>query len=680
MSACARSSRVLAATVIGTAIATSALLLVAVPGVALAASRTWTLSASFPPVVTYVESISCFSATTCVAVGWTSAGSGQLATPVELRTVDAGSLWTEVEVPHVVSMLDVVACAGTLCLAGGDGGVLLRSNDDGLTWDDVGLPLSIAQVTALACPTATTCFAEGAEKGTTPSGAIVETTDAGASWTGEYDETSTYLHSLWCSTATSCYAYGTSYLSTSDGSTWGLDAVPAAFPTLAACPTATTCIGSSPSAGIVTSDDGGATWSTADGDVVPTALSCGSATTCVGTDGTNLVITTDGGATWDEQSPPYADEVLLAVACLSAANCQAVGDDAVDTYPGRALLLDVTPSTQGFSPERVSTVLDAAVSASCPAAADCAVAAVDPYGNPLLVRTTNGGSSWADLAVPAPFAQEDQVLCTSSASCLVSGSDADGQGSVWRTTDAGATWTAGAVSASVGEVDRLQCASSARCVATAYLANSWTAVLSSSNGGRSWSMTPMAHTATDLLGIDCATRNDCVTVGGRNGTVGVAFYTTDGGRRWRAAKVTGSLRALNGVSCATVTVCVAASSVRHGAGTRGVLARTTDGGATWVPVLAPASTATVLSVSCWSSTACEAVGQTGAAKNPLDASAAFALATSNAGRTWVAQGLPKAQWTLTSVSCARGGACVAAGVGSFDPPSLPTGATILRLP
>ena len=132
--------------------------------------------------------------------------------------------------------------------------------------------------------------------------------------------------------------------------------------------------------------------------------------------------------------------MLLGVACLSATNCQAVGDDSVDTYPGRALLLDVTPSTQGFSPERVSSALDAAVSASCASTAVCAVAAVDPYGNPMLVRTIDGGTAWSNLALPPQFAQVDQVLCWSATSCLVSGSDADGQGSVWRTTDAGVAW------------------------------------------------------------------------------------------------------------------------------------------------------------------------------------------------------------------------------------------------
>jgi photosystem II stability/assembly factor-like uncharacterized protein len=663
----------------GAAIATSVLLCVGLPGVANAGSRAWRLSASFPPLNAYIESISCFSATACVAVGWSNPGNGELTSPVELRTVDAGAMWTAVALPHDVSELDVVTCSATLCLAGGDSGVLMRSTDDGLTWSDIGLPLSIVEVTAIACPGAATCFVEGYERGTSPSGAIASTTDGGMSWTGDYNETSTYLSSLWCPTSTSCFAYGTSYLSTTDGSTWGPATLSGDFPTLAVCSSSTTCVGSSPSAGIVTSVDGGATWATTDGDVVPTSMSCGSATTCVGTDGTNLVITTDSGATWSEQSPPYADEVLRGVACLSATNCQAVGDDAVDTYQGRALLLDVTPSTQGFTPERVADVLDAAVSASCASIAVCAVAAVDPYGNPMLVQTTDGGSAWAELAMPAPFAQEDQVLCASAMICLASGSDADGQGSVWRTTDAGATWTAGRVSASVGEVDGLQCRTPSSCVATAYLANSWTAVLSSSNGGRTWSTTAMPHTATDLFGVDCATSRDCVAVGGRNTSVGVAYFSSNGGRSWHAAKVPGTLRALNAVSCASVKICVAASSERRGAAVVGTIARTTDGGAVWTSVAVPGATADMLSVSCWNSAGCEAVGQSTAARNPLAASAAVAVATSDAGKRWVVQALPKDQWTLDTVSCARGGSCAAAGVGSFAPPSLPTGATILRL-
>jgi photosystem II stability/assembly factor-like uncharacterized protein len=669
----------LAGALMATVVVSGLLVIGGAPGVALGSSRAWTLSASFPPTVAYVESVSCFSATSCVAVGWTASGSGQ-SSPMELRTVDAGATWSAVAVPRVLTVLDVVACTAKLCLAGGSGGVLLRSTDDGLTWDDVGLPFSIVAVTALACPSPTACFVEGRESGTEANGAIAGSTDGGASWTGQYQETTTYLDSLWCSTAASCFAYGTSYLSTTNGSTWGLDLASSEFPTVAACPSATVCIGSSPSAGIVTSDDGGATWSIADGGVVPTSLSCASTTTCVGTDGTNLVITVDGGSTWSEQSPPYTDEVLHAVACLSSTNCQAVGADTVDGYPDRGLLLDVTPSTQDASPERVSSALEAGVSVSCPSAVVCAVAAVDPYGNPMLVRTLNGGTAWVSLTMPAAFALEDQVLCLSATTCLASGSDADGQGSVWRTTNAGATWSPGTVSATVGEVDRLQCLTPSRCVAAAYLANSWTAILSSVNGGRTWATTPMAHVATDLSGIDCPTTRVCVAVGGRNGSVGVALYSSDGGRRWRGARVIGGLRALTDVSCASARVCNAASSVRHGAGSRGAIARTIDGGAVWTSVPAPGATAMVLAVSCWSAVSCEAVGQSSAASNPLDASAAVALATTNAGRSWVPQALPKGQWSLNSVSCSRSGACAAAGVASFAPPSLPAGATILRLP
>jgi len=63
-----------------------------------------------------------------------------------------------------------------------------------------------------------------------------------------------------------------------------------------------------------------------------------------------------------------------------------------------------------------------------------------------------------------------------------------------------------------------------------------------------------------------------------------------------------------------------------------------------------------------------------------DPTAASAIATATAGRAWIDQPIPKNQWALASVSCTRSGMCLAAGTGSFAPPNLPTGATILGLP
>ena len=261
----------------------------------------------------------------------------------------------------------------------------------------------------------------------------------------------------------------------------------------------------------------------------------------------------------------------------------------------------------------------------------------------------------------------------------MTGGSLDGEGAIWKTTDAGATWIAAGVPASVGEVDGLACTTALRCEAVGYLVNSWTAVLSSSNGGRSWTSTPMPHTATSLFGVDCPTVSDCVVVGGRNGAVGVAYASVTGGRTWRASRVLGGMRALNDVSCSSALDCVAGSEVRHGATPHGTLARTTDGGATWEPVAAPGATSNLFSVDCWSRSWCEAVGQTTGSVNPLNPNGAAAIVSSNGGRTWTTQPLPADQWALFAVSCASSGACVAVGAGSFAPPKLPTGATVLRL-
>lgn len=678
MPAHCRPIRALAGALAGALLASVVLLVV---GVASAAPRAWTVLASFPPPVAYMASVSCFSVTGCVAVGWgPSASDRPASSPIELRTVDGGSLWSPVPVPLDVHTLAAVVCQGSVCVAGGDGPVVLRSTDDGLTWTSVALPSTMAVVTAVACPSATACVAEGRGAGTAATGVIAGSTDGGATWTTQYAEATTSLHSLWCASPTRCFAYGTSFVATSDGSTWGAFAAPDAFPTLAVCPSTTACVGSSPSAGIVTSSDGGQTWTPTDGAVVPTALACGSASSCVGTDGSSLVLTTDGGATWSEVSPTYTSQTLAGVACSSSASCQVVGFATSDAYADRALMLDVAPDTQAYAPERVANALDAAGSATCATPTTCAVGAVDAFANPVLLRTSNGGTTWAELVPPGAVALEDQVLCTASAACLVVGSDVAGEGAVWRTTDGGQHWTSGAVPGEVGEVNRVSCGASSRCVATAYLTNSWTAVLTSANGGRTWSVASMPHSATDLYGAVCSTSHDCVAVGGRGPAAAVAFTSTDGGRRWRAARVLGGMRALDAVVCLSSKVCLAASSVRRGAATHGVVARSTNGGATWAPVSAPGDVAMLDAITCWSAVSCEAVGQTTAAANPLVSTAAAAISTTNAGRTWSAQAVPKDQWSLAAVSCARSGMCLAVGTGSFAPPNLPTGATILRLP
>jgi hypothetical protein len=659
-----RSALVAAATV-------SALL---VTGPATAVTRSWTVSASFPPPIADLQSVACFSATGCVAVGYTTTRLGTDQTPIELRTVDAGALWAPVALTETaVPALEAVGCSGTVCVAGGTGTAVLRSADDGLTWSVEPLPAGLTYVATVACPTSSSCYAAGHGA----SGAVAGSTDGGISWALEYTASS-FLTSLWCTSSSDCFTYGAQFFDTTDGTDWGTYSQPSNFPTQAVCPSSTQCVGTSPSSGIVTSSDGGATWSTSDGSVVPTVVTCATASTCVGTDGTNVVATTDGGSQWTESTPAFESEVLTGVACPSAAACQVVGSATADGYAGRALLLSIAPSSGNYTPEAVTNAVDMASSVSCVSTLVCDVGAVDPYANPVLLRTTNGAHTWTQQPLPPQLAQLDAVRCTTTASCLASGVGANGGGAVFWTGNGGATWARGGVAATVGEVDAVVCTTATSCEGIGYLTNSWTAALHSANGGRSWASTPMPHTATNLYGVACPTAPTCVVVGSR-GTTGVAFYSTTGGRSWRPARVLGGLGPLNQVACVTATTCLAGTDERHGSSTRGVVARTTDGGAVWTPVGTPGAVAVVLGLSCVTAVVCQAVGQTTARSNLLIPTAAAAMVTTNGGRSWAIEPMPVDQWALYAVSCARSGACVAGGVGSYAPPNFPTGATILRL-
>jgi photosystem II stability/assembly factor-like uncharacterized protein len=295
----------------------------------------------------------------------------------------------------------------------------------------------------------------------------------------------------------------------------------------------------------------------------------------------------------------------------------------------------------------------------------------------VVLRTANGGATWTDLVLPPTFVQLDAVSCPTPTVCLAVGGDANGTGAVWRTTDAGVTWAPARVPASVGEVVAVACVSATRCEAVGYLLNSWTAVLASTDGGATWAALPMPHTATDLHAIACPVVARCVAVGGHGGTA-VAFYSTTAGRTWRPAHLTGGLRPFDAVACVSALVCLAASEQHAGSASQGTVERTTDGGVTWAPVVVPAHVASVASIACAGPSRCVAVGQTRAAIDPA-ASAAISIATATAGRSWTIVPAPRRVWGLDAVACARGGACVAAGTGTYEPPLPPTGAVVLRL-
>ncbi|MGC8499394.1 MAG: hypothetical protein ACP5OV_07875 [Acidimicrobiales bacterium] len=338
-------------------------------------------------------------------------------------------------------------------------------------------------LSAIACPSATTCVAVGSGPF---QGATAVASAAGGAWTwGPLTASSGDAGNFFswsgvaCPSTTTCLAVGADNTNgvvttaTLTGTTWAWtpasevpnDASGAGTLAAIACPSATTCLavgGDGNSLGTVEQaslTSAGWTWSPPTSLTAPSsgagtlaAIACPSATTCVavGTDGSQGVATsaTRDGSTWTwspevrvdlgQASPGLGG--LNAIACPSATTCVAVGSDNSD-----AVTTTGTADASGWtwSPEAIVTP-DASgggelEGVACPSAQVC-VAVGSTIANGDVVSQQTGGVYSAEIATgsvaggtvtwspvsdiaPDPTGSDAlaAVTCVSISSCLAVG-------------------------------------------------------------------------------------------------------------------------------------------------------------------------------------------------------------------------------------------------------------------
>jgi hypothetical protein len=290
-----------------------------------------------------------------------------------LVTRNAGRTWTGHATLPSAFLVDAVSCATTeVCWVTGTtwatgGPAVAESTDGGRHWTDL-TPASWANVpwwaSAIDCVSATTCWLAGTT-GPAQNPAVAETTDGGATWTvfGNLPAVSatpigTYeLSGISCLSADSCVAVGglnggsgpARVISTTDGgATWSLSTSAGlsgiqqllGVSCLPAAGGSTTCYaggvayppGSSVAESVVLiSPDDGATWSQAGGfndNGWFSSISCASAQNCwaAGAGSTDaLVGTGDGGASWSVVTSDTSNEEG-SVSCLDLSTCVAITD------------------------------------------------------------------------------------------------------------------------------------------------------------------------------------------------------------------------------------------------------------------------------------------------------------------------------------------------------------------
>lgn len=382
-----------------------------------------------------------------------------------------------------------------------------------------------------------------------PSGTTPSTIARGSPWqggltTGTLPTPVHALQAVSCPSAERCWAVG---------STVGVD-------------------GGSNGAAVVATTDGGAVWTL---EAIPTSvgflsdISCGDVHHCAaaGQSGQNgggpgvVIVTDDGGATWTIQPIPNGTTEVDTVACGSDLHCVAL---AASGGPLEALVgsgADVPWVAGGTLPSTATT----ATALVCTADSDC-WATVDSTGGAQsigsVVRTTDGGTTWSPLPIPAGIGELNGISCVVPAVALPSTHPADtvpGE----RASPAPPEGTTVAAPPGIADLNGIGCVAVGTTSAAVDSARAGQGViLTTSDGGSTWARPPASAVSADLVSVSCAA-GPCVAVGSTavsNPLAGVALLTPTAGTTaaaWHRAAAVRVALPLAGVSCVSLSACVA---------------------------------------------------------------------------------------------------------------------------
>lgn len=663
--------------------------------VAHATGSAWSLQSTALPSVSQgsLFADACSSPTSCIAVGTFEDASG---TQVPLAEKWNGTTWSVQSAPSPAgatdSELHAISCSSaTSCLAVGfSGGQALAEGWNGTTWtiQPTPTPAGGSDLEGVSCSAANDCTAVGAQGSRIGTVTLAESWD-GTTWTIEttvnprgapapnYDSV---LGSVSCTSATACTAAGwftktvkndVTLAEVWNGTAWTVQATP------------------DPAGAIVTKLAG---------------VSCSSATACIAV-GSSFSRASDSdvtlaerwnGTTWKLQSTPNpagaVASSLASVSCSSAGACTAVGSfegssdlfSLAEAWNGTAWALETTPN----SATTTGSVLDGV---SCSSAASCsAVGFFDSPAGALALAEAWNGHVWAIQATPNPpgpaaVSQLNGVSCSSATACTAVGffqnsastdlTLAEGwNGTAWSIQPTPDPADADSFPGSV--LSAISCSSAAACMAVGNYTNTAGNVvtLAESWNGTAWkietTLNPAGATNTALAGVFCGSATDCTAVGRSFDAAGnqTAVAESWNGAAWKSQVVavpTGATGAeLSGVSCRSASACTAVGSYNDSSGTQVTLAESWNGTAWHVqatPDPTGATASALVGLSCRTAKACWAVGHS------YDTSGTeMTLAESWNGTVWKVRATPNPAGATASyidggVSCSGPKACSAVG-------------------
>ena len=590
------------------------------------------------------------------------------------------SSWAEVAWFWGISRVEAVACpSSSMCIAGGQGAVALRTTNGGRTWVGEMLPSGVTEITGVACPSKSVCEAIGHDSATSgATAALLRTTDGGVSWVSEKlpagmggtvtgSVTSTVLNAIACPSKSICEAVG------GFGNSSGEVVV------------------------ALRTTDGGRSWvrRTIPGNGTVSAVACPSASTCdalfrVNGPGTEVVLrTTNGGNSWSRKTVLTGNVGLEVIACPSTSTCMAGGD----VYPA-AVVLRTTNGGKSWAQETLESQSFAFVDAlACRSTSVCEALT---YNDDTSVawRTTDAGTKWVTTTLPLTTGDVGAIACSSTSVCVAAGYGVAASGAtssaavVLRTTNNAKRWVvAEALSTGITELNAIACRSASVCEAGGDSASA----VRTTDGGTRWVSEALPAGVTGVETVACPSTLVCEAVDGD-----LAFRTTDGGKTWVSETLPSGSGQAEAIACPSTSVCEAvgetstavavtlfacpstsacpvldASSKGPGA----VALRTTDGGRRWVSKTLPSTSGKLLNgVACPTTSICEAIGWTPGSEvtNASSGSTVVVFRTTDEGASWRSQTVPPGLLALSSIACPSPSSCDAVGYRQG-------GAAIIRL-
>ena len=389
--------------------------------------------------------------------------------------------------------------------------------------------------------------------------------------------------------------------------------------------------------------------------------------------------TTNGGTTWPGALVTSITDAsrLSSIACPgsgTAVTCIAVGNTGTGFQASTGAALLVSGDLSSVQAIAVPSGVAALTGLACQGSSDCVATGLRSQNqntgvySGTLIKTTNGGQSWATTKIPADVSGLAGVTCPSSGNCAAVGYTAPSGGAPQAIVTSGAvtasSWTAETHISGVDYLDGIACPAAGTCLATGYsgLGAAATAQLAWTANGTSWS-TQSAGPGY-LNGVACPATGTCWAAGyqalGGTGSGDIDALTMSGGSSWTIGSqiALGPRVGLTGVSCANKTNCVAVGNSASGP----AILASTDG-VTWSSETPPASSGVLYhldAVACPGKLDCVAVGYELVKVGGSLTKMAISTSTTD-GTTWSPVTVLSGVSHFDGVTCPSTGRCLAAG-------------------